>query len=76
MLGDKELFGETKRAQLAKQLGIDTLPVSTLQSSVRSLQRKNIVVSSPERGTYYIDDPNFKNWIERIIIENDNEIHY
>ena len=63
-LGEKELFGETKRAQLAKQMGIDTLAVSTLQSSIRSLQKKNIIGSAPEHGAYYIDDPNFKNWIE------------
>ena len=40
---EKELFSENKRAQLAKKMGIDILPVSTLQSAVRSLQRKNVI---------------------------------
>ena len=60
---EKELFSENKRGKLAKQMGIDTLPVSTVQSAMRSLQRKNIIGSSPERGGYYIDDPSFKQWI-------------
>lgn len=69
---EKELFSESKRAQLARQMGIDELPVSALQSTVRSLQRKNIIGSSSERGIYYIDDPNFQSWIEHTIIEDKN----
>lgn len=69
VIGEKEFFSQAKRAHLAEQLGIKELPVSTLQSTIRSLQRKNVVGSLPERGSYYIDDPNFKSWIERIVAE-------
>src|SRR3990167_1698536 len=65
-----ELFGQDKRVYLAKQIGIEKLPVSTVQSAIRSLQRKNIIGSLPKRGAYYIDDPNFKSWIERILTED------
>ena len=65
-----ELFGQDKRVYLAKQIGIEKLPVSTVQSAIRSLQRKNIIGSLPKRGAYYIDDPNFKSWIEHMIIED------
>lgn len=71
VMREKALFSETKRAKLAKQMGVDLLPTSTLQSTVRSLQRKNIIGSSPERGIYYIDDPSFKSWIKHIIADND-----
>ena len=71
-LNEKEIFSEKNRTQLAKQLGIEQVSVSTLQSAIRSLQRKNIIGSAPERGQYYIDDPSFNNWIKRTVIENMN----
>src|SRR5205814_9838633 len=69
---EAELFSQEKRSDLAKQMGIEELPVSTLQSAIRSLQRKNIIGSLPDRGSYYIDDPNFKSWIEHFIINDQN----
>lgn len=63
--GEQELFSQEIRTRLAKQMGIEKLSVSTLQSAIRTLQRKNIIGSLLQRGTYYIDDPNFKSWIER-----------
>lgn len=69
VLDEKAIFSENMRSKFAKTMGIDTLQVSTLQSSIRSLQKKNIIVSSTERGIYYVDDPNFKSWIKRTIIE-------
>ncbi len=69
VLDETELFSEEKRNQLALFMGIETLPVSTIQSAIRTLQRKSIIGSLPERGAYYIDDPNFKRWIEQAVIE-------
>ncbi len=69
VMGEAELFSIDKRTALAQQMGIDILPVSTLQSTLRSLQRKKIIGSLPERGIYYIDDPNFKSWIEQSVVE-------
>lgn len=65
--GDKALFSQANRQQLANKMGIEDLPVSTVQSAIRSLQRQHIIGSLPERGGYYIDDPNFQGWIQRTI---------
>ncbi len=72
--GEKELFSEAKRLALAQKLGIDELSVSMLQSTIRSLKRKTIVGSLPERGGYSIDDPNFKNWIEQMTMGGENKL--
>lgn len=74
VVGEEELFGQSKREQLGQQIGIQDLPVSTLQSAIRTLQRKNIVGTLPERGGYYIDDPNLKSWIERVVIEEEKNV--
>ncbi len=57
------LFSHTTRAQLAQTLGIGTLEVPTVQSALRVLQRKGLIGKNPEGGGYFIDDPNFKNWL-------------
>lgn len=72
VVGKEELFSQEKRKILAEQIGMEELPISTLQSAIRSLKRKNIIGSLPERGAYYIDDPNFKSWIEGVITEETN----
>ena len=74
MIGEGELFSVDKRKKMAKLMGVSELPVSTLQSAMRSLQRRNIIGSLPKRGVYYIDDPNFKSWLERVAIENEKNI--
>lgn len=70
VLGEEEFFSQDKRSHLAKQMGIEALTVSTVQSAIRTLQNKNTIGSLPERGAYYIDDPNFKSWILQSIIED------
>jgi hypothetical protein len=37
------------------------ISASSLQSTVRVLQRKGLIGRYPEREGYFIDDPNFKN---------------
>lgn len=66
---ESELFSENKRVEFAKRMGVETLSVSTVQSAIRTLQRKQVIGNSAERGIYYIDDPNFKDWIQYIILE-------
>lgn len=73
VMGEGALFSMDRRTALAQQMGLDKLSVSTLQSALRSLKRKKIIGSLPERRVYYIDDPNFKNWIEYSIIGGENE---
>ena len=71
-IGGNELFSVSSRAELAKQMGLADLPVTTVQSAIRTLQRKNIICSSPDRGVYYIDDPNFGRWINDSMSDNEN----
>lgn len=57
-------FSESMREQLAKQLGVQTLSVPSVQSALRTLQKKLLIGRSPEEQRYFIDDPNFKKWLE------------
>lgn len=64
--GNTNLFSVAVRNKLAKMLGIQSLAVSSVQSAIRTLQRKNIIGRFPERGGYFIEDPNFKEWLLQI----------
>ncbi len=57
------LFSEKVRQKLANKLGIDNLAVPSVQSALRVLQKKSLIGKLPDRGEYFIDDPNFKTWI-------------
>jgi hypothetical protein len=58
------LFSEKIREEIAEKLGVAALSIPTMQSTLRVLQRKNLIGQSAGRGEgYFIDDPNFKNWI-------------
>lgn len=57
------LFSESTRKIFAKQLGIETLAVPSVQSALRTLQKKLLIGREPEQSGYFIDDPNFKNWL-------------
>ena len=62
-LGESSLFSVEKRAKFAKLLGVSELPVSGVQSALRVLGRKGLIGRSPQEKSYFIDDPNFKNWL-------------
>lgn len=64
--GISELFGEEKRMLFAKQLGISALKVSSVQSAIRVLQKKQLIGKLPEQASYYIDDPNFNTWLSSV----------
>jgi len=57
------LFGNDTRKRFAKKIGIQDLPVSSIQSTLRVLQRKKLIGRLLERSSYFIDDLNFKNWL-------------
>lgn len=61
--GNVNLFSADVRDKLAKILGIQMLAVPAVQSAIRTLQRKNLIGRAPERGGYFIEDPNFKEWL-------------
>lgn len=60
------LFSAATRANLSKQLGVKKLEIPAVQSAVRTLSRKNLI-GSQDRSDYYIDDPNFKNWVLSVV---------
>lgn len=61
------IFSEPTRLKLARRLNITDLAVSKMQSATRSLARKLLIGRSPQRGLYFIDDPNFKSWIQKCL---------
>ncbi len=60
-----EIFSEKTRNKFSKKLGMTELPVAKIQSATRTLARKLLIGRSPLRGHYFIDDPNFKSWIQK-----------
>lgn len=62
------LFSEEIRKQFAKTLGINEITVSQMQSALRSLQHENLIGRNHDRRGYFIDDPNFKNWLKQQIL--------
>ncbi|MCS5712878.1 MAG: ATP-binding protein [Candidatus Babeliales bacterium] len=62
-VGEGGLFSSETIKGLEKKLGVTDLKLSSVQSSVRVLSRKGLIGRTPEQRGYYIDDPNFKNWL-------------
>ena len=60
------IFSEKTRSEFSKKLEIPELSVPKMQSAMRSLSRKLLIGRSPVRGQYFIDDPNFKSWIQKM----------
>lgn len=58
-----QMYGNETRTRLAASLGVSELPVSAVQSALRTLQKKELVGRHPDRGGYFLDDPNFKAWM-------------
>lgn len=65
MLKQKVFFSKDVRKILAHQLGQVELPISTIQSALRTLQRKKIVSKLDSRGHYDIEDQYFINWLTK-----------
>jgi hypothetical protein len=62
---DFKPFANATRALLARKLGVKELPLSRLQSTIRSLDDANILSKSP-RGQFEYDDYLFKRWVETL----------
>ncbi len=62
---DFKPFARATAQRLAAKLSLKQLPISTLQSAVRSLDDNNILSKSP-RGPYEFDDYLFKHWVEKL----------
>ena len=60
--GEGAYFSDKVRQKFAKTLGIGKISVSSVQSALRSLLKKQIL-GHETRGGYFIDDPNFQEWI-------------
>lgn len=60
---NQALFSMELRQHFAKELGIRSVSVSSIQSALRILQRKELIGRLSERGGYFIEDINFKNWL-------------
>ena len=58
-----QLFSAETRKSFAEKINLEDLPIYTLQAPVKKLLRQGIIGKSEERAAYFIDDPNFKNWI-------------
>lgn len=62
--GSANLFSEEMQDKIAKRLGLDNVPLSSVQSAMRTLMRKKLIAHSSLRGQYLIDDPNYAEWIK------------
>jgi len=61
--GDAELYGAEHRDALAKALGIQGVPVSSVQSALRSLSRRSLIFRQEGGNGYEIEDPMFREWL-------------
>ncbi len=59
----EHLFSADSRRCLALKLNLPDMPVPMLQASIKKLLRKGIIGKAEDRGGYFVDDPNFKNWL-------------
>lgn len=59
---EQELYSAAFRQELADSIGVESVPVSSVQSALRSLANKQIVFK-PDNGVYEIEDALFKEWI-------------
>ena len=61
--GSSSPFSQETRDNYANLLGVAEITTTSVQSAIRVLKRKLLIGSIPEQRNYYIDDPNFKNWL-------------
>ncbi len=60
---NQKLYSEETRQRLAEKLGLRHVPVSSVQSAIRKLNKNTIIGRTLSHGEYFIDDPNFQDWI-------------
>ncbi len=62
--GNQKLYSQEVRIRLSELIGLPKIPVSSIQAALRKLVRNNVIGQVPEEGKYFIDDPNFQDWIQ------------
>ncbi len=63
-LKNSKLYSNETRDKLAKKLGLEeAVSVSSIQTTIRKLNKNCIIGHESEQGEYFIDDPNFQDWI-------------
>lgn len=61
--GAEHIFSADSRLNFALKLNLQDISVPMLQSSIKKLLRKGIIGKAEDRAGYFVDDPNFKNWL-------------
>ena len=64
MHAEHSLFSHSLRENLAQRLGVEELTVPSIQSAVRSLQRKSLISALGGRQGYAFDDLSFECWLK------------
>jgi len=67
---NEHIFSLETRNQLALTLNQAEIPAHTLQAAIKKLIRKGIIGKAADRTGYFIDDPNFKNWLMQKVSED------
>lgn len=61
--GQGKLFSQSVRQEIAQQLGMKVISVSTVQSALRSLLRRQIVGRGLKLGEYFVEDAGLVSWL-------------
>ncbi len=61
--GAEHLFSVDSRFRFASKIGLPALSAPGLQAVIKKLLRKGMIGKAEDRAGYFIDDPNFKNWL-------------
>lgn len=57
------LFSIDAKKRFCQKMGIEEISSSSIQAAFRNLLRKSLIGRVPEERNYFIEDPNFKNWL-------------
>lgn len=58
-----KIYSVETRNKVAIKLGLESVAVSSIQTTIRKLNKNCIIGHAQEHGEYFIDDPNFQDWI-------------
>lgn len=58
-----KIYSAETRNKFSTKLGLESISVSSIQAAIRKLNKNCIIGHAQEHGEYFIDDPNFQDWI-------------
>jgi hypothetical protein len=64
---EEHFFSVETRKEMGAQLNTPTLLVTVVQAAIKKLIRSRLIGKTEGRSGYFIDDPNFKNWLISVI---------